>query len=237
MTGDAGSGPPVKSEALGLLGGDHLAPPLAGLHATADSVEYRRALGDVNGLPYALEVAFGVKRDGFHPRTLNVGINFSPALSQPFPPLDSALNESRCARYDPVVVLVHLACPRLICRPGQIPRAVTGSIAADLQRLVKLSNRPVHQAKRQADRNDRMDARALEELRNAHKVKPMTVKTAAWKVMEQAYRKASSNGTLPANARQIMYAARPLIIELTGKASPWKKSSTFTQNLADRLHR
>jgi hypothetical protein len=49
--------------------------------------------------------------------------------------------------------------------------------------------------------------------------------------MEQAYRKASSNGTLPANARQMMYAARPLIIELTGKAAPWKNSATFTQGL------
>lgn len=66
---------------------------------------------------------------------------------------------------------------------------------------------------------------------NALKVKPMTVKDAAYQVMEQAYMKASSDGSLPANARQIMYAARPLIIELTGKASPWKNSSTFTQTL------
>src|SRR5207248_3042254 len=40
-----------------------------------------------------------------------------------------------------------------------------------------------------------------------------------------------SHGRLPANARQIMYAARPEIIELTGNAQPWKKSSYFTQIL------
>jgi hypothetical protein len=38
-------------------------------------------------------------------------------------------------------------------------------------------------------------------------------KEAAWEVMEEAYLKASSNGRLPAQARQIMYAARPLILE------------------------
>src|SRR5262249_30535155 len=45
----------------------------------------------------------------------------------------------------------------------------------------------------------------------------MTVKEAAWKVMEDAYLKASDNGTLPAKARQIMYAARGQILELTGR--------------------
>jgi hypothetical protein len=35
--------------------------------------------------------------------------------------------------------------------------------------------------------------------------------------MEEAYNKVSDNGRLPANARQIMYAARPYIQEKTGK--------------------
>jgi len=50
-------------------------------------------------------------------------------------------------------------------------------------------------------------------------------------VMEEAYLKASDGSRLPANARQIMYAARPLIIQLTGKPQPWAKSSYFTQTL------
>jgi hypothetical protein len=44
-----------------------------------------------------------------------------------------------------------------------------------------------------------------------------TIKSAAWTVMETAYLKVSENGTLPALARQIMYAARPFIQERTGK--------------------
>ena len=59
----------------------------------------------------------------------------------------------------------------------------------------------------------------------------VTVRSAAFKVMQAAYEKASSNGKYWANARQIMYAARPEIIKLTGESSPWKNSSYFTQQL------
>ena len=223
---------PVKPDALGVLSEEHFRNALERHGATPDSVEYRRAMGDVDGLSYVLEVGFAVKSNADYVRTLRVGINFSPALAQPFMPLDTALTEARCTRNDPVVVLVHLACPAIqFSDRGKAKAILSEPIADDLQRLVKAATARFAKAKRHTDRNDRMDARAMEELRNAHKIKPMTVKDAAYQVMEQAYLKASSNGTLPANARQIMYAARPLIIELTGKASPWKNSSTFTQTL------
>jgi hypothetical protein len=48
----------------------------------------------------------------------------------------------------------------------------------------------------------------------------MTIKDAAYEVMEEAYLKASDNEggpRLPAKARQIMYAARPQILEMTGR--------------------
>ncbi len=44
-----------------------------------------------------------------------------------------------------------------------------------------------------------------------------SIKDAAWQVMEKAYLKASANGTLPAHARQIMYAARPHIQQIADK--------------------
>jgi len=71
---------------------------------------------------------------------------------------------------------------------------------------------------------DRLIAR---EKKDAEKV---IIKTAAYEVMYQAYMLASANGTLPANARQIMYAARPLVFEKTG-GKCWEKSSYFTQTL------
>jgi len=71
---------------------------------------------------------------------------------------------------------------------------------------------------RERNRRDRLVAR--------HQI---TLKEAAWSVMAEAYAKASDNGQLPANARQIMYAARPQILELTGKAS--LDDAYFTQRL------
>ena len=56
----------------------------------------------------------------------------------------------------------------------------------------------------------------------------MNIKEAAYEVMEQAYLKASANGTLPAHARQIMYAARGQIQKMTGKKLD---DAYFTQTL------
>jgi hypothetical protein len=56
----------------------------------------------------------------------------------------------------------------------------------------------------------------------------VTQKEAAWERMEPAYLHASSSGTLPAHARQIMYAARGPIQEATGEPLDDKY---FTQTL------
>jgi len=57
----------------------------------------------------------------------------------------------------------------------------------------------------------------------------ISIKEAARRVMSGAYRIASANGTLPANARQVMYAARGTILRLTGKDQ--LNDHYFTQTL------
>jgi hypothetical protein len=57
----------------------------------------------------------------------------------------------------------------------------------------------------------------------------LSIKEAAYQAMEEAYQVASGNGEYPANARQIMYAARPKILELTGKEK--LDDQYFTQKL------
>lgn len=56
-----------------------------------------------------------------------------------------------------------------------------------------------------------------------------TLIDAAEMCMEDAYNKVSSNGQYWANARQLMYAARPKMLEITGKTS--FQDSYFTQDL------
>jgi len=62
----------------------------------------------------------------------------------------------------------------------------------------------------------------------------VTIKDAAWECMEAAYLKASAGATLPAAARQIMYAARPTILEEAHDryGEPYElRSDYFTQVL------
>ena len=55
------------------------------------------------------------------------------------------------------------------------------------------------------------------------------IKEAAYAVMEAAYLKASGDGKYPANARQVMYAARPMIAEILGPDRPPVDDKRFTQ--------
>jgi hypothetical protein len=59
----------------------------------------------------------------------------------------------------------------------------------------------------------------------------ISLKDAAWQVMKEAYLKASAGGTLPAHARQIMYAARPHIQRTADKQIGKGFDQYFTQTL------
>ncbi len=76
-------------------------------------------------------------------------------------------------------------------------------------------------------RDDRVERNRLARMRTT--CRETTTREAAFTVMETAYNKASSNGKYYANARQIMYAARPYILDETGKDT--MDSGYFTQTL------
>jgi DNA topoisomerase 6 subunit A-like protein len=59
----------------------------------------------------------------------------------------------------------------------------------------------------------------------------VSLREAAWRVMEAAFMQASANNTLPANARQIMYAARPKVAQLADKDIGTGFDKYFTQTL------
>lgn len=81
---------------------------------------------------------------------------------------------------------------------------------------------------RKAEERER-SARLRRDDRFAVRYRPTSLKEAAYSVMEAAYLAASANGTLPANPRQIMYAARPGILAIASKDS--LDSQYFTQTL------
>ncbi len=223
----------IKPSTLGTLGEKHLVQHLITHHYVApSSVHYKKAEGLSDGLPFVLEVAFGVHTGQFETAYGEriIGLNWTPTLSRgALPELASLLGEQRVDIFDPVELVVHLACPRLdYTDHGKTRLALSPAISNALSSAVKEVTKGWKRVKRQADQDDRVRARELDDLRKSQHKEALSFTDAAKQVMEQAYLKASAGGRFPANARQIMYAARPLVMELTG-GEFWKNSASFTQ--------
>ena len=104
----------VKPKGLGILGEANLTKQLTrSWHVDQESVRYRKAEGYRDGVPFVWEVAFGIYEKDYHGcGFVNlVGLNWTPALQPPIRELTQLLGQQRVDRHDPVVLIVHLACP------------------------------------------------------------------------------------------------------------------------------
>jgi DNA topoisomerase VI subunit B len=111
---------PVKAAHLGLIGKEHLVRKMTAAGAEPDSINYSRTFDTADGdVPCVVEFAFGwcPKADG---RRLITGINWSPAIENPFrqlggygQSLDTVLSQQRLDREEPVIVVLHVASPRV----------------------------------------------------------------------------------------------------------------------------
>lgn len=222
---------PVKPDMLGAIGEQSLSSCLES-HCGADLSFFRfKKVKDTtgDGLPFVVEAAFAVKRDQSEDRTTALGVNWSPIVDAAVGHLAAMLGRQRVDTFDPVVAAVHVACPSLeFTDRGKRSLALPDEIEKALWSCVEFVAREWEKAKNRADRNRRVRERDLEQMRRQDK--PMSIKDAALQVMERAYVHASGDGSYPAHARQVMYAARPLVLELTaGKC--WTKAAYFTQEL------
>jgi hypothetical protein len=100
-----------------------------------------------------------------------------------------------------------------------VARTIADMLAKTTDRWAKQRKAEIRDANARWRRADRMSRR----------VRPLDQTEAADQVMQKAYLTASANGTLPANPRQIYYAARPEMLRLTEKTSI--ASKYFTQTL------
>ena len=182
---------PVRPEALGVLGEDHLSRRLVEeFGASAEGVRYKRIIGEASGLPFMLEVAFAINTDEYADcdRELAVMLNWTPTLRPPMQELPALLGAARVFSYDPVSLLVHLACPRLeYVDRGKTTLSLPPEVAAALQRSIETVTKVWKEAKRHADRQDRLTEKRLEDLRRTHRAQEWKINEAAWAVMEQAY--------------------------------------------------
>jgi DNA topoisomerase VI subunit B len=104
---------PVKPQALGVIGEEHLgAWMVAHANVAADSVKYARRYGIDGGLPFVVELAFGVRQADDEGRRTIYGMNWAPALGTPVPQLSTLMQQMRMDPHDPITVVLHLAKPR-----------------------------------------------------------------------------------------------------------------------------
>lgn len=99
----------------------------------------------------------------------------------------------------------------------------------DIAKAIRSAGKDWKTAKRKADKQDKVRHSDLSRMRT-YRPPRVSIKDYAYEVMDEAFNKASANGRYLANARQIMYAARPLVLELSGGRC-WRDSSYFTQTL------
>ena len=116
------SSAPVKPEHLGIIGKDHLYQKFFDGFCEMASFSYRRTVGTTDGLPWVVEVAFGCLQEGlkFSFRRMVTGVNWSPGIINPFrqlgalgESLDTILAEQRAGRSEPIILVLHMACPRV----------------------------------------------------------------------------------------------------------------------------
>lgn len=111
---------------------------------------------------------------------------------------------------------------------------MTNDLASLVKKAIGKATNDFRKEKKSTKRKEALSRAARKRL-FTHHYSPLSIKDASFRVMEQAYMRASANNTLPANARQIMYQARPLIQQLTTKM--WKDSNLFTQNYLPKFIR
>jgi hypothetical protein len=84
-----------------------------------ESFQYKRVAEYTDGIPWVIETAFGWCPKASR-RRLVTGVNWSPGIVNPFrvlgrfgSSLDTILSQQRADADDPVILVLHMACPRV----------------------------------------------------------------------------------------------------------------------------
>jgi hypothetical protein len=219
---------PVIPKRLGVIGQDHLSRYFESLGAK-EFKYYKKAFINDDELPVVLEIAFAVKPDSSENWRRIIGLNWSPVFKIPSGPIEQAISRCLINSNDPVILLIHVACPRLEFTEhgkGAIAWNPSEVLSDGLKKVTRDFTR--EKMKAHGRKEERISQWQLDRLEN--KKTGAQLKAAAYEVIPQAYALVSDDGRLPANARQMLYAVRPPILVATG-GKFWKDSATFTQGV------
>jgi DNA topoisomerase VI subunit B len=224
---------PVDPQDLGVIGADHFLSHCSAVGAAEESFKYKKQLGVTSeGLPFVIEVAFAYCPEADR-RSITTGVNFSVSIRDPFQrlghfeSLSSLLTRRMAGDDEPIVFAMHYTFPRVdYTDRGKLTLNLPWKVDAAIRQLVEQVTKDWYT---QRKREEREASRKYERRDRLISAKQVTIKDAAWQVMQDAYMKASGGGKLPVKPRQIMYAGRPRILAITGKDT--LSDEYFTQTL------
>jgi hypothetical protein len=224
---------PVKPAQLGVMGEAHLRQRFEAAGCQMESFQYKRVAGCTDGIPWLIEMGFGWCSDASR-RRLVTGVNWSPGILNPFrvlgrfgASLDTILSQQRADADEPVILVTAHGVPaRRISGLRQVGRG--GRLTMDGKAIIGAVQGVTAKWTKQCKAEERHASAELNRRYVMTKRRAITIKEAAFAEMERAYLKARAGGRLPAKARQIMYAARGSIRELTVKPL---NDQYFTQTL------
>jgi DNA topoisomerase VI subunit B len=220
---------PVKPELLGVLGEHHFRSKLRRWEGDS-SFRYKCVKGiDSAGLPYIVECAFAMTEEGSLLQGTHIGLNWAVPLNDPIQGanrfelsdgsavhgLEALLAERWIdPELDDVCIALHIVSPRFNFQ-DRGKGSVSLPFAAEVGKAVIDTTKEWAAIKKSEERDWRQAERRREEL-SCGRTRRITVKEAAEIAIPKGYAKA--RGSFPsARARQVMYACRPEIEEMTGK--------------------
>lgn len=205
---------PVKPDELGVIGRDTIERHFGRAGAELGSFKYVKQVGCTDGVPWIVEVAFAWLPSADE-RLLVTGYNFSAGISNPFPHLDYVLAEQHVDYYAPTILVVHLVCPVLAFTDrGKSKLALPDAIKAALDdAVIKVTATWAKQIKAEKRESAALTRRRDRLIASGR----VSTKEAVFTALPSAWMAASAGGTLPASARQVYYALRNKVQEITGK--------------------
>gem|GEM_PF-1714104 len=165
-----------QPQALGLIGKDHLFDQYTLFGGAEASFEYRKKLMMSGRLPYVVEVAAGYRSSGKDLCRV-LGVNSSAAIGSPFQlagwqRLDGVLGGQYINTTSPIVLIVHLACPRVeFVDRGKSSMDVPRDVSEVLINLIKNVNEPYRKLIQAVIRENRAEARGREEALRVQKLR------------------------------------------------------------------
>jgi hypothetical protein len=225
-----------RPSVLGRIGRDHFRHQFTRWYGLPDAERfwYRNVEGEVEGIPFIVEVALA---ETAVPAAPQWGINFSPTFDDPLAgtrlvaPDGTIVAEGwsgflRQAHVLPediwddtvataTAAAIHLVCPALIFLDRAKTRlAIPEAMAAAIGDVLWQAAKPLY---REGEQRKRDAARAERSARQRHRSATVDMKEAVFHVLSKGWELASGNGEFPVNVRNVFYRVRDLVQAYTPK--------------------